>query len=201
MPESFVQVTEGAGKKLHTNQRTIGANIVEDEVVVLGEPYLPTYVLHGALVGLPTADSHLLQIMAGSTLKVYITHIVVQQDSLAASSTQTRLILTRLTTAGTGGTASTPLAMDPSDAAAGATGMVLPTAKGTEGALILRGELGTTATAPIDTRNKWEWKASDHGGKPLIIPAGASNGLAVKNVSNITSATATISIYFREVNF
>ena len=44
MSEAFINVTEGSGKKAHTNQRTIGANDVQDEYVVTGRPVLR--VLH-----------------------------------------------------------------------------------------------------------------------------------------------------------
>ena len=80
MAESIVQVTEGSGKKLHTFNRTIGANSVEDEVVLLGENYLASYMIVAA-ASAATANSHVLQIMAGASLKVRVRRIEVQQAS------------------------------------------------------------------------------------------------------------------------
>jgi hypothetical protein len=65
MSESIVQVTEGTGKKLHTNQRTIGANNVEDEYVIPGEYPLATYFVQANAVSIATAAAHVIQIMAG----------------------------------------------------------------------------------------------------------------------------------------
>ena len=73
MAEAFVNVTEGSGKKLHANDRSIGANTVLDEVMLLGENYLPSYlgVTSAASVSTATANSHLLQIMAGDISKLF----------------------------------------------------------------------------------------------------------------------------------
>ena len=134
MPESVVQVTEGSGKLLHTFQRTIGANSVEDEVVLNGEQYLATYRIATAQTSVATASSHLLQIMAGATLNVYIRSIRVYQVAMATAAAITVVALFRLTTAGTGGTVMAPQPLDTTDAASGSTSMTLPTVKGTEAA-------------------------------------------------------------------
>ena len=83
--ESFVNVTEGSGKKLHTNQRTIGANAVEDEYVLPGEFPLPGYFAVANAVAATTANDHLLQVMAGASLKVRIRRISVSQNQLATA--------------------------------------------------------------------------------------------------------------------
>jgi len=72
MPESVVNITPGTGQKLHSFQRVVGANTVEDEIVLVGEPYLATYAVSVAATATSTVSSHLLQIMAGSTKPVLI---------------------------------------------------------------------------------------------------------------------------------
>lgn len=203
MAESFVQVTEGSGKKLHTFQRTVGANTVEDEVVLLGESYMATYTARsGAAVS--TADSHLMQLMAGASLPVRIRRIMVTPSARADTAFVDGLQVVRLTTAGTGGTVVTPQKFDNSDAAAGATAMVRPTAKGTESGILWEEHVvhpsSTSSSHPhvplMDLRC-----GADLLSKPIIIPAGTANGIALKNTVAEASATVVVSILFVEVNF
>jgi hypothetical protein len=205
MPESIVQVTEGSGKKLHTFQRTIGANAVEDEVILHGEPYLASYIQNATAASTATANSHLLQLMAGASLNVYVRQIRCYQTALATTAAIARLQVLRLTTAGTGGTAqSAAQALDTTDAAATATAMTLPTVKGTEAAVSLRGLTGsfiqtvpTGGTSTLIAVFDFERFRS----KALRIPAGTANGIAVKNLDAVAAATLQIEIDFTEANF
>lgn len=199
MVESFINVTEGAGKKAHTNQRTIGANVVEDEYTLPGEYAYATYTFSASAVSHATAASHMLQIMAGASLNVRIRKIVVSQRGVPAAVISTEFVFVRLTTAGTGGTVITARPYDGADAAAGATGMTLPTAKGTEGVTLWDESiwLGTVAV-PVAT-NKLVWTQTP-GTKPIIIPAGTTNGLAIKNSAGST-ATMDITVEVVETNF
>ena len=204
MAESIVQVTEGTGKKLHTFNRTIGANSIEDEVVLLGENYLASYTVTTAGVSTATANSHTLQIMAGASLKVRIRRIEVWLYNPATAAAITQVDLFRLTTAGTGGTVITPAVMDPAEAAAGATAMVLPTAKGTEGVLIRRAVpyLLQTVAASIGTMGPIiDWDFDRPRSKPLIIAAGTANGMAVKWVSAAAAGQVQVNVIFDESNF
>ncbi len=155
MGESLVQVTEGSGKKLHTYSRAIGANTVEDEIVIPGEPYLASYVIAFAGVGTATLDSHIVQIMAGASLNVRIRRIRIQQLALASAVMSQPFLIHRLTTAGTGGASLTPRPYDPSDAAAGATAQTLPSAKGTEGVFLHRFTMGLVAAHPATAFYEW----------------------------------------------
>lgn len=176
---AFVQVTEGAGKRLASATYTENAQVVYDQKFVLGEPYLASYSFSVAGISIATGNSHLLEIMAGGSLNVRILHVRIRQN--AANTTGViPFVIVRLSTAGTGGGAVTASRYDTSDAASGATGMTLPTAKGTEGAQLwaesapLKDGLGGSL-APID------WVPQPRS-KPWIIPAGAANGIAIKNV-------------------
>ena len=203
MAESSINVTEGSGKRLHTFDRSVGGNTVHDEVVVLGEPYLATYTVPtSAAVSIATVDSHLLQIMAGASKPVYLRRIRVYIASGADSLIN--LQLRRLSTAGTGGTAITPAPLDTGDSAAGATAQTLPTAKGTESTTLWAGssfEPGATAAnlggqsslmLDLDFRSEF--------GKLVKIPAGAANGLALKNTSAAASGQVWITAEIIEIN-
>jgi hypothetical protein len=207
MAESIVQVTEGSGKKLHTWNRTIGANSVEDEYVLLGENALATTVLntiHNATISTATANSHLLQIMAGASNKVRIRRIEMWQAVMATAAAIMDLRMYRLTTAGTGGTVIGSSVLDPTDGAAGFTAMSLPTVKGTEGAALMAGmpymmqTLGAS-TPPINPVVVWDFDRLRS--KPLIISAGATNGIAIKNISAVAAGQVSFSVWIDESSF
>jgi hypothetical protein len=199
--DTFFQVTAGAGTKLHTFTRSVSGQTVHDDVGILGlQPY-PTYSLAAPGLTTATAASHLLQLMAGSSLNVYLVGIWVSQRALATTSTVQQFELHRLTTAGTGGTAFTPQAYDSSDAAAGATGMTLPTVKGTENASNLRIlTVGLTQTAPVTAVNGTLWQAHLLI-KPIRIAAGTANGVALKNLTAIAAATVDVTFEFFELSY
>lgn len=207
MAESIVQVTEGSGKKLHTFNRTIGANSVEDEVVLQGEQYLAHYFVSNlGAVSTATAASHLMQIMAGASLNVLIRRIRVFQVGLATTAAIARLTCQRLTTAGTGGGTLTPQPADSSDAAAGATVMTLPTVKGTETSNPIRVAapqfIQTVPTGGIGAATLLaDFDFSGLRSKSLRIAAGTTNGLAVKMVDAVAGATVVVEIEFSEANF
>lgn len=206
MAESTVAVTEGAGKKLHSFNRTIGANSVEDEVVLLGENYLASYMLttQGTNVSTATANSHLLQIMAGASLKVRIRRIEMHQLAMATTVTVPIIQLFRLTTAGTGGTTLTPAALDPGDSASGATAMTLPSSKGTEGVQVGEGRpyLMQTLSASTPLVNPvWVMDFDRPRSKPLIISSGTANGIAVKIVTATAAATVAFNVWLDESSF
>lgn len=205
MAESYVQVTEGAGKKLHTIQRTIGANSVEDEVVVAGLPHLSTYrsTATGA-VSAATADTHLLQLMAGPSLNVYVRRIRVYQAVLASALAAGAMDVKRLVAAGSGGTALTSIALDSTDPSAGATLQTAPTSKGTVGSALSRHIaifMAAWPTAGGESALLTEWEFGDELSKMLRIPAGTSNGIAVVQATAIAGASIYIETEFIEANF
>lgn len=200
--EAYVNVTEGSGKKLHAYDRVIGANTVLDEVVLLGENYLASYSCNAG-PSIATAAAHCLQVMAGGSLKVRIRRIEILPGTAATTALRGAWGIFRLSTAGTGGGAITPNPLDPADAAAGATVMTLPSAKGTEGALILAIADNVWQTMPTSgvIGPKLVLDFDRPRSKPLIIAAGATNGIAVKNLVGIAGADININILFDESNF
>lgn len=204
MAESFVNVTEGSGKKLHTNTRVIGADTVHDEVTVDGEAYLATYAVTFNNVDASTNGVHLIALMAGASLKLRIREIHVNQHALATAAGRMSFTIRRLTTAGTGGTVVTPVAFDPADAAAGATARVVPGTPGTEtaGSEIIRGALGMQSAAPNPGTPGFIWEQEPNH-KPIIVSAGTSNGIALIVSTATGTGTPTVSGYiiFDESNF
>lgn len=201
MAESIVQVTEGTGKKLHTWNRTIGANSVEDEYVLFGENALTTYMASIFASG-ATAASH-FQLMAGASLKVRVRSIEVFQIGLATTAAVTYIELYRLSTAGTGGTAVTPRPLDTTDAASGATAMALPTVKGTESLQIALKSfiaIQTVGASTVMTGPSVVFNFDQPRTKPLIIAAGAANGIALKFLGN-AGTTFQANILFDESSF
>src|SRR3972149_4253583 len=204
MAESYTNITEGPGKKQHSFQRTIGANAVEDNVVIAGEPYLASYVATVAgvaNVSVANVNDHLMQLMAGASLNLYVRRVHIAQQVLAGSAPLGAWSLCRLTAAGTGVSALTPRPLDPGDAASGATARYAVTAsKGTEG-VFLFGEsmmLPSTAVAPAGRSDvSFDLLRT----KAIRIPAGTSNGIAIKNGAAIASASVVITIWFDEANF
>lgn len=205
MPDSLVAMSEGAGKNLHTFQRVIGLNTVEDQVVLAGHPYEAAYFIDpGALASTATANSHLIQIMAGAALNVYIHRIVGYMAVVPAATTAIEFQLKRLSTAGTGGTAGVVATIDAGDAAAGATSMVLPTVKGSEGVTlndvigVLPAAFPTSGVPPIVF--DFDYRGQHHLKVPRIAP-GVANGLCVKNLTGLATSTLLIVATITEANF
>lgn len=204
MAESVIAVTEGAGKKIHTWSRTIGANTVEDEYQIIGDQPLATYVIDTSGTSIATANDHPLQIMAGGSLNVYLRRLRAWQLALATTAAIVQFSLFRLTTAGTGGTASGLDPLDSSDAGANGTAMTLPTAKGTEGARLYNWTAGLIQTVSTAGEPTLLFDL-DFDKNPRLkiprIPAGTTNGLALKNVTGHAAATILIAAEVTEANY
>lgn len=201
MAETYIQANaDGSGKKIRTYSRTISSQDVHEEVQQAGQPYLPTYSVTASSVSIATAASHVLQIMAGSSLHVRILRIRIHQQLNVTTAAQQEWNFYRLTTAGTGGTTVTPRALDSGDSAAGATAMTLPSSKGTEGNLLGGGMqplIQTSPTGGLSFSPSLEWSPAPYS-KPYIIPAGTSNGLALKNVGANAAGTVFVVVEFTE---
>jgi hypothetical protein len=203
MAESIVNVTEGSGKKLHTFNRTIGANSVEDEVVLFGLPYVASYSVVGPAVSLAVAATHVLQLTAGASLNVVLHRFMVYQTALATAAALSTFRLMSITTAGTGGGATTPFRMDNSDAASGAAGMTVPTAKGTESRKFWEGSYMVTQTVPAagGPSLMFDVDFDKLGIKKPVIPAGTTNGVVFTNLTALAAATCSVTFWFSEVSF
>lgn len=204
MAEANVNVTEGSGKRLHAWDRIISATTVLDEFTLPGEYPYPTYTVLSGLVSIATANDHILCLNAGASLNVRVRRIRIEQGANATAVGFMNFEILRTTTAApTGGTAVTPGSFDTADAAAGATGRTLPTAKGTEstklldGTLIMRQALSATQTQPEEM---YEWTQLPNA-KPIVIAAGTTNGLVIKSLTGIAAATVRCTFEFVETSF
>jgi hypothetical protein len=204
MATSYVSFNEGTARKVRTFQRTDGATTVEEWMYAETEPVLDAYTVSAVNVAGVTADSHVLQIMAGASLRVGIRRITIYQYSSSNTTRQVRFGVHRLTSAGTGGTAVTPLPLDPASGAVGATAMTLPTGKGTE----ISGAVGGVHIGVIQSNS------INQGSNPLLdidfgygreralwIAAGTSNGICVKNLVADSSVTYNIVVRLVEAGW
>jgi hypothetical protein len=202
MGESFIAI---GAKNAHTWQRLVGATNVEDEFVLPGEFPYPSYIAEPATgVSCAAAGDDVAQLMAGVSLNVRIRRIRVEQFALITTSISTQLQVFKVTTAGTGGTAITPTKADNGDSASGATAASgVPNAtRGTAGAMFLQRTFWPVQTVPVGGTNApfWEW-VEQPGMKPLIIPAGAANGIVIRNPTARAALTVSWEIEFIETAF
>ena len=197
MSQSYVPFLDSASatRKFHTNQRSNGTDTVEQYVQQEAEPYLATYTASALSTSLATANAHVVQVMAGASLRVGIRRITLDLLTAAGSAALMNFAIQRLITAGTGGTVLSVVAHDPAEAAAGASAMTLPSSKGTEGAVLY---LGTTlvnnslTTVGVQRVLELDWTRTRT--KALWIAAGTSNGIALKALVGIASATCYVTV-------
>jgi hypothetical protein len=143
--------------------------------------------------------------MAGASLKVRVRRIEIHQYQAATAAAIMITQLYRLTTAGTGGTVITTQPLDTTDPAAGATAMTLPTVKGTEATNptawagpIMWQTIGASSSFPTPAV---VWDFDRPRTKPLILQAGATIGIAIKNVTAIAAGGVVIMVWLDESNF
>lgn len=196
MAEAFVNVTEGAGKKLHAWDRAVGANTVLDEFTLPGEYPLACYGVTADGISAATLNDHVLQIMAGASLPLRVRMLIIEEAAVGGAAGTVGFDIVRLTTAGTGGTALTPAKLDNADGAAAFTAMTLPTVKGTEGTRPgPRIRIPVVAAQPTNAAGMFTWPPQGYppNYKSIVIPAGTANGIALKAIGNV--ATATWDVY------
>jgi hypothetical protein len=200
--ESVVAVTEGSGKNLQSWSRVVSSSTVQDQFVLPGAYPYATYVVLAENISIATASDHVVQLMAGSSLYVRVHRIRVTQHTLVTTANADPFQVIRLTSAGSGGSSITPAKFDTGDASAGASAQSLPSSKGTESTTLLTRSLLLTQTAPTagGYYATWEWTQSLNA-KPIIIAAGTSNGLVVKNNGSRPGATVDVEIEFTETSY
>lgn len=116
------------------------------------------------------ATNSISEIVGSAGRRVKITDIIASFSS-APADIQARLTMGRTTTAGTGGTAFTPVPLDAADGACTFTSMAAATSPGTATANAFIWASGINQRATV------RWFAPPEG--ELIIPAVASNGVGI----------------------
>ena len=200
MAASVVAYTPGSGGKAHAESLTIGANTGDVPYALIFDPRFPSYNLLGEALTIATGNDHTVQLMAGTSLNLRIKSIHVEQNSNAGAAALMTFQVLRLTSAGSGGTTLTASKYDNGDSAAGATGQTNPSSKGTESTIIFRGNCTLRSAAQSTAEDAWDWHESP-GLKPLIIPAGTANGIAIKSLTAVATATMNIYIEFAETSY
>lgn len=200
MADTSVQVTQGSGTRLHTFNKSVGGQTVHEEVMLPGEYGLATYSAGQAGIGVASTGTHAFQLMAGSSLNLYLKRMEIRQVALAGAATITTLTLLRLTTAGTGGTSLAPQPYDTTDPSAGATFAHTVTTPGATGATLIRGIPLALASGAPTTIVPFIWDASLNR-KAIRIPAGTSNGIALAVVSAVATATISVFLEFVEASY
>lgn len=203
MADGTLAVTAGSGTYLDMVQRSIGSNTVLQDRTVMGEPAVATYTASTVTaISAATAAAHLFQVMAGASLRVPIRRIQLWQVANAGAATVAQMAIYRLSSAGTGGGVLTPSSLDPADGASGATVMTLPTAKGTEGALLWSGTVTfTNAAQGAGFGPVLDLSFVDDTVKDMVIAAGTSNGIALKHITGVASVTVIPVVWFGEINY
>lgn len=201
MTGSYVSVTPGTGVNLATGPTySEGGRTVQDEKTIAGLPYLATYVA-AMQPAITSAGTHLFELMAGSSLIVNVHRIEVNVWAASGGANLCQFGLYRLSTAGTGGTAVTSRALDPADAAAAASCMSIPSVNGAEAGNIWAGAFSVPASSQTQNPALFIIDYESRLRKPLRIAAGTSNGIALKNITSVSSASLAIMVYWTESPF
>lgn len=202
---SFIQVTNGTGPKIATGPTyTENANVVQDQKVIPGEGYLAHYGVdsNGGIAPPSSAPKAWFTINAGASLNLRIRRIIINQATISTTTAgSVTLGVYRTTTAPVGGTAHTPALFDSADAAAGATSASVSAATFTTdptlGGRVALFALPVFLTYPFNVE-PFELRWGDQPGtKPLIVPAGTANGIALVLISaNAYGGTPTFNMTF-----
>lgn len=142
--------------------------------------------------------------MAGSALNVRIRRIEISQWDLATTANKMQLILYRLLSAGSGGSALSVSPMDPSDTSAGTTAMVLPSSKGTQGSILYFGGMYMMQTLGVSSPLLTPGLVLDFDRprtKPLIIPAGTANGIAIATNTAVAGGSVEFNVWLDETQY
>jgi hypothetical protein len=202
LPSNNIQITAGSGTRLGTWSYTEDAVTKHDEKFIPGEYPYPTYTVTAGSVSVATTSDHIIAIQAGASLNVRIRRIYVVQSTLVTAADSLPLLVNRLTTAGTGGTAITPAPYRTDDAASGATARSLPTGLGTVSTELFRRRIVLTQTYATSSSIApfFEWVQLPNE-EPLIILAGTSNGIAVRVGAGRAGAAVDLHVEFVETSF
>jgi hypothetical protein len=180
----------GAGTNQHTITWTRGAVTGHAGLVHPAEYQEASYRIDGQGSSVATTNDDTLQVMAGSTLNVYVRGIRIWQAGLSAAANTVALDLMRVTTAGTGGTVITPRKLNSGDAAAGCTAMsAVPNAtRGTAGDLLGRYRLALSSAQPTNSNGAYVVYEAQTILESIRIAAGTTNGLVLRVSAGITTA-------------
>lgn len=160
MAESYVQVpTDSTGKKLHTQQRTVGANTVEDQVFMQGGN--DTFYAWSGSQACATSQQFLTVLNTGAQVLRLEGLYLINTATAAITGVALQFDLKKVTvvTVGTG-TALTVQAMDSTDTALSSVTIATKAQTVTEGAVLYsyytnNDEIGATNAFPTTNIQNW----------------------------------------------
>jgi hypothetical protein len=94
--------------------------------------------------------------------------------------------------------------MDPSDTSAGTTAMVLPSSKGTQGSILYFGGMYMMQTLGVSSPLLTPGLVLDFDRprtKPLIIPAGTANGIAIATNTAVAGGSVEFNVWLDETQY
>lgn len=193
MSESSLAVTAGSGSNLRTDDKTIAAVSVKQQVVLQGDASRATYTATATAISCATGTKHLMIIQGDGTNYTRIHRIYIATRGAGTAGVLDIRVL-RTSTAGTGGTTvnARPFDAADTDPYAGVC-MTLPTANGTEGNQLLQRAIPTYAATGSVGWTEW---VQDVKAKPIILGMSTANGVCIKLVTGIASITADIEVEF-----
>jgi hypothetical protein len=199
---SALPVSGGSGHNVSTWSRTKSATTYKEQITLPGEYHENTYFVSALDVSAANTGDGLLQIMAASGTYTRIRGIWVHEAALGGAANALAVDIIRITTAGTGGTTVTARPHDSGDSAFGGACMsgIASANSGTEGVTLRRGRLAVVAAQPVNMDSSWSWIQHPLT-KPIIIPAGTSNGIEIKNVVGRASVTVDIHVELVETSW
>lgn len=193
MSESSLAVTAGSGSNLRTDDKTISATTVKQQVVLQGDASRATYTAIGISCSLATSGDHLL-IVQGDGANYTRIHRITIRGATPGTAGVADIRVLRTSTAGSGGGTVNARPFDSADTDPyGGVCMTDPTSRGTEGNQLLQFRLPVYAAT--GSSGFVEWQADDKS-KPIIIGTATSNGICVKIQTGIATDTVDVEVEF-----
>jgi hypothetical protein len=194
--ESYVQVApDSTGKKLRTNETTIGANVVHEQYVMAAG--FPTYYyLSGLHTAVGSATAHFIDVFnaSGSGTIIKIRKLFIQQSFVVQTGTGAQIDIFRTSTVCTGGTVITPVKADTSDATlhANVTARSLPTGGGTSVGPFCTLQLSGEET-DVGSRAAWGINVLAEGNETKDFTLREGEGIRVTKTSGVVTTSGSFS--------
>lgn len=195
MPEGYVQLpVDSTGKKLRTYEKTVGANTVHEQYVLIAG--FPTYYYQSAsssAVG-PVVHFDLFN-ASGSGITVKVRKLFLQQTYVAQTGTAATFTVDRTSAVGTGGSSITGIPSDSVDGniSASVTSRSLPTGGATSSVTWCRLELSGEET-DIGSRPAWGINVLAEGNETRDVTLNPGEGIKVTKTVGVVTTSGTWSV-------
>ncbi len=199
MTVSAVAVTEGSGKNLWTDSRSVSSVTREAQYVLPAENAYPTFIALASNISIATSLDHIIFVQADGTNYSRLRKVEITcTNDIPAAASVARFFLRRTTTAGSGGSSATVSAYDGADSYTG-TSQTLPSSKGTNGSVLWDFWLPMPASLG-DQLVQRTWVQHPQS-KPIIFGTGTGAGICLEVQTGIASATVSVMLEFAVTSF